>query len=92
MNEAEARTEYIDPALKGGGPGRGCKDAGRGVVEGSRILRECPITRGRLSTELPQVAKGLQCRLPSDLPGEIDGTRRGEKQFAEQRAIGATDG
>jgi type I restriction enzyme R subunit len=47
MNEAETRAEHIDPALKGGGPGRGCKDAGRGVVEGSRILREYPITRGR---------------------------------------------
>jgi hypothetical protein len=48
MNEAETRTEHIDPALKGGGPGCGCKDAGRGVVEDSRIPREYPITRGRL--------------------------------------------
>ncbi len=40
MNEAETRAEHIDPALK---------DAGWGVVEGSRILREYPITIGRLT-------------------------------------------
>lgn len=39
MNEAETRAEHIDPALKA---------AGWGVVEGSRILREVPITPGRL--------------------------------------------
>ena len=39
MNEAETRAEHIDPALKA---------AGWGVVEGSRIRRECPITLGRL--------------------------------------------
>ena len=39
MNEAETRAEFIDPALKA---------AGWGVVEGSRILREYPITLGRL--------------------------------------------
>jgi type I restriction enzyme R subunit len=39
MNEAETRAEHIDPALK---------DAGWGVVEGSRILREYPITLGRI--------------------------------------------
>ncbi len=39
MNEAETRAEHIDPALK---------DSGWGVVEGSRILREYPITLGRL--------------------------------------------
>jgi type I restriction enzyme R subunit len=39
MNEAETRAEYIDPALKA---------AGWGVGEGSRILREYPITLGRL--------------------------------------------
>ena len=38
MNEAETRAEYIDPALK---------DAGWGVVEGSRIMREYPITPGK---------------------------------------------
>ncbi len=39
MNEAETRAEHIDPALK---------DAGWGVVEGSRIRREYPITPGRI--------------------------------------------
>ena len=39
MNEAETRAEHIDPALKAAGWGR---------VEGSRILREYPITLGRI--------------------------------------------
>lgn len=39
MNEAETRAEHIDPALK---------DAGWGVVDGSRIRREYQITLGRL--------------------------------------------
>jgi type I restriction enzyme R subunit len=39
MNEAETRAEHIDPALKA---------AGWGVVEGSRIRREYPISPGRL--------------------------------------------
>jgi type I restriction enzyme R subunit len=39
MNEAETRAELIDPALKA---------AGWGVVEGSRILREYPISPGRI--------------------------------------------
>ena len=39
MNEADTRAEYIDPALRA---------AGWGVVEGSRILREYPITPGRI--------------------------------------------
>lgn len=39
MNEAETRAEHIDPALKA---------AGWGVVEGSRVRREYPITLGRL--------------------------------------------
>ncbi|MBZ4193667.1 MAG: DEAD/DEAH box helicase family protein [Candidatus Contendobacter sp.] len=39
MNEAETRAEHIDPALKA---------AGWGVVAGSRIRREYPITLGRL--------------------------------------------
>ena len=39
MNEAETRADHIDPALKA---------AGWGVVEGSRILREYPITKGRI--------------------------------------------
>ena len=39
MNEAETRAEHIDPMLK---------EAGWGVVEGSRIRREYPITPGRI--------------------------------------------
>jgi type I restriction enzyme, R subunit len=39
MNEAETRAEHIDPALK---------EAGWGVVDGSRISREYPITLGRI--------------------------------------------
>ncbi len=39
MNEAETRAEYIDPALTA---------AGWGVVAGSRIRREYPITLGRI--------------------------------------------
>jgi type I restriction enzyme, R subunit len=39
MNEAETRAEHIDPALK---------EAGWGVVEGSKILREYPIAPGRI--------------------------------------------
>lgn len=39
MNEAETRAEFIDPALLA---------AGWGVVEGSRVRREFPISKGRL--------------------------------------------
>ena len=39
MNESETRAEHIDPALKA---------VGWGVVEGSKILREYPITLGRI--------------------------------------------
>ncbi len=39
MNEAETRAEHIDPALAA---------TGWGVVEGSRIRREYPITLGRI--------------------------------------------
>jgi type I restriction enzyme, R subunit len=39
MNEAETRAEHIDPALK---------EAGWGVVDGSKVLREYPITPGRI--------------------------------------------
>jgi type I restriction enzyme, R subunit len=39
IKEAETRADHIDPALK---------EAGWGVVEGSRIRREYPVTLGRL--------------------------------------------
>ena len=41
MNEAETRAELIDPKLK---------ESGWGVVEGSKILREYPITAGKIQT------------------------------------------
>ena len=41
MNEADTRAEYIDTALR---------DAGWGVVDGSRITREYPITKGKLQS------------------------------------------
>ncbi len=41
MNEAETRAELIDPKLK---------KCGWGVVDGSKILREYPITAGRIQT------------------------------------------
>lgn len=51
MNEAETRAEHIDPALKA---------AGWGVVDGSRILREYHITKGRIEGQgrraKPQIA------------------------------------
>ena len=39
MNEAETRAELIDPQLK---------DAGWGVIEGSKVLREFHITAGKI--------------------------------------------
>ena len=41
MNEAETRAELIDPQLKA---------CGWGVVDDSKILREYPITAGRIQT------------------------------------------
>ena len=41
MNEAETRAEYIDPKLAA---------SGWGVVDGSKVLREFPITVGRIQT------------------------------------------
>src|ERR1043165_2906910 len=49
MNEAETRAEYIDIALR---------VAGWGVVEGSRVRREVPITPGRIEG-LGRRGKGL---------------------------------
>lgn len=50
MNEAETRAEHIDPALRA---------AGWGVLEGSKILREYPITLGRLEGVGGRRGKGL---------------------------------
>lgn len=41
MNEAETRAELIDPKLTA---------SGWGMVEGSRVLREYPITAGKIQT------------------------------------------
>lgn len=41
MNETETRAELIDPKLR---------ECGWGVVDGSRILREYPITAGKIQT------------------------------------------
>lgn len=41
MNEAETRAELIDPKLKA---------SGWGIIEGSKILREFPITAGKIQT------------------------------------------
>ena len=41
MNEAQTRAELIDPKLK---------ESGWGIIEGSKILREHPITKGKLQT------------------------------------------
>ncbi len=41
MNEAETRAELIDPILR---------EAGWGVIEGSKVLREHHITKGRIMT------------------------------------------
>jgi len=49
VNEAETRAEHIDPALRA---------AGWGVVEGSRVRREVPITPGRIEG-LGRRGKGL---------------------------------
>jgi len=51
MNEAETRAELIDPLLR---------EAGWGVVEGSKVLREHHITKGRIMTgglrAMPEIA------------------------------------
>ncbi|MBL0139242.1 MAG: DEAD/DEAH box helicase family protein [Bacteroidetes bacterium] len=52
MNESETRAELIDPWLKA---------CGWGVVEGSRILREFPITAGKI-----QVGSGRGKKLTAD--------------------------
>ena len=46
MNEAETRAEHIDPALAA---------AGWGVIDGSRIRREYPITLDKIVPFLPAV-------------------------------------
>ena len=49
MNEAETRADHIDPALQA---------AGWGVVKGSRVRREYPITLGRIEGRNPNQGHG----------------------------------
>ena len=46
MNEAETRAELIDPKLK---------ENGWGIIEGTKILREHNITKGKLKTGIGRV-------------------------------------
>src|SRR5688500_10253523 len=62
MNEANTRAEHIEPALK---------NAGWGVVEASKILREDSITLGRL--------EGLGGRRGSALKADYVLVYRGRK-------------
>ncbi|KAB2671446.1 MAG: hypothetical protein DVB31_04645 [Verrucomicrobia bacterium] len=50
MNEAETRAEHFDTALTA---------AGRGVVEGSEILREYRVTEGRIEGRCRRSGVGL---------------------------------
>ena len=60
MNEAETRAELIDPKLKA---------CGWGVVEGSKVLREYPITQGKIQTGGACSVRGAE--------------RRGKKEIAD---------
>ena len=68
MNEAETRAEHIDPALKA---------AGWGVVEGSRIRREYPITPGRIEGH-GRRGKPLTADYVLDLSQHQAGRHRGQ--------------
>ena len=68
MNEAETRNEYIDPALRA---------AGWGVVEGSRLRCEYPISLGRLEG-FGKRAKGLKARLRAGISQPQAGRGRGQ--------------
>ncbi len=61
MNEADTRAEYIDPQLR---------EAGWGIVPGSRILREVRITAGRIL-----VGKGREKPLIADYILEYKGQK-----------------
>lgn len=93
MNEAETRAELIDPKLK---------ECGWGVVDGSKILREYPITLGRIQTggirskkltaDYVLVYKGIKLAV---VEAKSVGTIVGEgvaqaKQYAEKLKIETT--
>ena len=68
MNESETRAEHIDPALAA---------AGWGVVEGSRIRREYPITLGRLEGQ--ERTRGHAMHVSSRRSGEPKDTSEGRE-------------
>ncbi|MBN2743947.1 MAG: DEAD/DEAH box helicase family protein [Marinilabiliaceae bacterium] len=93
MNEAETRAELIDPHLKA---------CGWGVVEGSKILREFPITAGRiqvggarskkLTADYVLVYKGIKLAVveaKSDQLGVGEGVAQA-KQYAQKLSLETT--
>ncbi len=93
MNEAETRAELIDPQLKA---------CGWGVVEDSKILREYPITAGRIQTggvrakkltaDYVLVYKGIKLAVieaKSDELGVGEGVAQA-KQYAEKLSLQTT--
>ena len=93
MNEAETRAELIDPQLK---------ECGWGVVEDSKILREYPITAGRIQTggvrakkltaDYVLVYKGIKLAVIEAKSNEL-GVSEGvaqAKQYAEKLSLQTT--
>ncbi|HEY5511444.1 MAG TPA: DEAD/DEAH box helicase family protein [Prolixibacteraceae bacterium] len=93
MNEAETRAELIDPKLKA---------CGWGVVEGSKILREYPITLGKIQTggvrakkmtaDYILVYKGIKLAVieaKSDVQGVGEGVAQA-KQYAQKLNLETT--
>jgi type I restriction enzyme R subunit len=93
MNEAETRAELIDPKLKA---------CGWGIVEGSKILREYPITIGKIQTggvrakkltaDYVLVYKGIKLAVveaKSDDLGVGEGVAQA-KQYAEKLQLETT--
>jgi type I restriction enzyme R subunit len=93
MNEAETRAELIDPQLKA---------CGWGVTEGSKILREYPITAGKIQTggirskkltaDYVLVYKGIKLAVieaKSDRQGVGEGVAQA-KQYAEKLHLETT--
>jgi type I restriction enzyme R subunit len=92
MNEAETRAELIDPRLQA---------CGWGIVEGSKVLREFPITAGRIQTggrakkltaDYVLVYKGIKLAIIEAKSAEL-GVGEGvaqAKQYAEKLALETT--
>ena len=81
MNEAETRAEHIDPALRA---------AGWGVLESSKILREYPITMGRIEDQ-GQRGKPLIADAVADLgrPEDIGTLFAGFQKYLYQQTAAA---